>query len=77
MSENYGRILENALTVRKWKPEKLAVEADTSVNTVNKALAGSERINIPTLKRIAQTVGYELELVLKPIYEEAETALPE
>ena len=51
-------------TKRHWSQEKLAEEADISLNTVSRIESGQTRMSIEVFKRLVQALGINVELLL-------------
>ena len=68
----YGKVLEQAMRDKGWNEFRTCGEAGISINTLNKALAGSDRMRMQELKQLCNALGFEIvDIQLQPIQQPA------
>lgn len=61
-----SQIIDRAIEDRHLTNEKVAVNAGLSSRTVSSIRNGEENIRLPSLKRVANALGYEVEIRFVP-----------
>ena len=61
-----SQIINRAIEDRHLTNEKVAVNAGLSSRTVSSIRNGEENIRLPSLKRVANALGYEVEIRFVP-----------
>lgn len=59
-------VIDKAIEEQHLTNEKLAVSAGLSSGTVSSIRNGEENIRLPSLKRVANALGYEVEIRFVP-----------
>jgi transcriptional regulator with XRE-family HTH domain len=60
------QIIDEAIESQHLSNEKVAVSAGLSSGTVSSIRNGEENIRLPSLKRVANALGYEVEIRFIP-----------
>jgi transcriptional regulator with XRE-family HTH domain len=61
-----SQLIDKAIGEQNLTNEKLAVSAGLSSGTVSSIRNGEENIRLPSLKRVANALGYEVEIRFVP-----------
>lgn len=57
---HYGQVLKEAAQAQGLNNMQIAFKAGTAIGSVNVVLAGSDAVNLNTVKKIARVLGYEV-----------------
>lgn len=60
------QVIDRAIASQHLSNEKVAVSAGLSSGTVSSIRNGEENIRLPSLKRVANALGYEVEIRFVP-----------
>lgn len=60
------QVIDQAIESQQLSNEKVAVSAGLSSGTVSSIRNGEENIRLPSLKRVANALGYEVEIRFVP-----------
>lgn len=60
------QVIDEAIESKHLSNEKVAVSAGLSSGTVSSIRNGEENIRLPSLKRVANALGYEVEIRFVP-----------
>jgi transcriptional regulator with XRE-family HTH domain len=60
------QVIDEAIESQHLSNEKVAVSAGLSSGTVSSIRNGEENIRLPSLKRVANALGYEVEIRFVP-----------
>lgn len=60
------QVIDQAIESQHLSNEKVAVSAGLSSGTVSSIRNGEENIRLPSLKRVANALGYEVEIRFVP-----------